>query len=102
MLTAGMPVTSLQRYLGHEHLDTTMIYAEVSDPLLQQDYYQGIIALDPSSAYLPTHNMELSHKDMLRQLVEELRTAGVEPTRREEILSQMQQLLKDDHQNVSE
>ncbi len=38
MLASGMPVTSLQRYLGHEHLDTTMLYAEVSDPLLQQDY----------------------------------------------------------------
>jgi hypothetical protein len=25
MLTAGMPVSSLQRYLGHEHLDTTMM-----------------------------------------------------------------------------
>ena len=30
--TAGMPVSSLQRYLGHENLVTTMIYAEVSDP----------------------------------------------------------------------
>jgi hypothetical protein len=49
MLTAGMPVSSLQRYLGHEHLDTTMIYAEVSDPLLRQDYYQGIAALDSGS-----------------------------------------------------
>jgi hypothetical protein len=49
MLTAGMPVSSLQRYLGHEHLDTTMIYAEVSDPLLKHDYYQGIAALDPGS-----------------------------------------------------
>ena len=94
MLTAGMPVTSLQRYLGHEHLDTTMLYAEVSDPLLWQDYYQGITALDPTSAYLPTHNMELSHKDTLRQLVKELTTAGLGLTRRDEILSQMQHLLK--------
>lgn len=46
MLTAGMPVTSLQRLLGHEHLDTTMLYAEVADPLLRQDYYQGISSLD--------------------------------------------------------
>ena len=41
--------------------------------------------------------MELSHKDTLRQLVEELKTARVEPTRRDEIMSQMQGLLKDDH-----
>jgi site-specific recombinase XerD len=56
MLAASMPVTSLQRYLGHEHLDTTMIYAEVSDPMLQQDYYQGITALDPTSANLLISN----------------------------------------------
>ena len=30
MLATGMPVTSLQRYLGHEDLDTTMLYAEVA------------------------------------------------------------------------
>ena len=94
MLTAGMPVTSLQRYLGHEHLDTTMLYAEVSDPLLWQDYYQGITALDSTSANLPTHNMELSHQDTLRQLVKELKTAGLGLTRRDEILTQMQHLLK--------
>jgi len=89
MLTAGMPVTSLQRYLGHKHLDTTMLYAEVSDPLLWQDYYKGIAALDPNSANLPTHYVELSHQDTLRWLVKELTTAGLGPTRRDEILAQM-------------
>lgn len=44
MLTAGMPVTSRKRFLGHEYLDTTMLYVEVADPLLQKDYYQGIAA----------------------------------------------------------
>ena len=94
MLAAGMPVTSLQRYLGHEHLDTTMLYAEVSDPLLRQDYYQGIAALDPTSANVPTHDLELSHQDTLRQLVKELKTPGLEPTRHDEILEQMQRLLE--------
>ena len=36
MLAAGMSITSLQRYLGHEKLDTTLIYAEVSDPMLRR------------------------------------------------------------------
>ncbi len=31
MLTAGKPVSSIQRYLGHEHLDTTMLYEEISN-----------------------------------------------------------------------
>jgi site-specific recombinase XerD len=96
MLTAGMPVSSLQRYLGHEHLDTTMVYAEVSDPLLRQDYYQGITALDPTSENLPPNGLASSHQHTLRQLVEELKTPGLEQFRRDEILDQMQQLLEKD------
>jgi len=86
MLTAGMPVSSLQRYLGHEHLDTTMIYAEVSDPLLRQDYYQGIASLDPGSENLSMSGFASIHQHTLRQLVEELKTPGLEQSRHDEIL----------------
>jgi hypothetical protein len=86
MLAAGMPVSSLQRYLGHEHLDTTMIYAEVSDPLLRQDYYQGITALDPSSEGLTFSGLAPTQQHILRQLVEELKTPGLEQSRHDEIL----------------
>ena len=81
MLAAGVPVTSLQRYLGHEHLDTTMIYAEVTDPSLQQDYFRGIAYLAPSSA--PT---ESPQQIEMRQLVQELKTTKPEPQRQDEIL----------------
>jgi site-specific recombinase XerD len=86
MLAAGMPVTSLQRYLGHENLDTTMIYAEVSDPLLRQDYYQGIAILDTGSEKLSVSRLALTQQRTLRQLVEELETPGLEQTRHDEIL----------------
>jgi integrase/recombinase XerD len=89
MLAARMPVTSLQRYLGHEHLDTTMIYAEVSDPILQQDYYQGIASMDPTSA-----NLLSSNQETFRQLIEKLKTPGLDQTRYDEILEQMQCLLE--------
>ncbi len=46
MLNAGMPITSLQRYLGHENIDTTMVYAKVSDVLLQYQYEQALQGLD--------------------------------------------------------
>jgi len=85
MLTAGMPVSSLQRYLGHEHLDTTMIYAEVSDPLLRQDYYQGIEAFDPGSENFTLSGPTLTNQHILRQLVEELKTPGLEQSRHDEI-----------------
>ena len=86
MLTAGMPVSSLQRYLGHEHLDTTMIYAEVSDPLLRQDYYQGIATVDPGSEKFTMSGLGPTQQHTLRQLVEELKTQGLEQSRRDEIL----------------
>jgi hypothetical protein len=71
-----------------------MVYAEVSNPLLRQDYYQGIAALDPTSKNLPTNELASSQQDKLRQLVKELKTTGLEPTRRNEILDQMQRLLE--------
>ena len=80
-----MPVSSLQRYLGHEHLDTTMLYAEVSDPLLRHDDYQGIVALDPAEN-LPTNGLTLTYQDTLRQWVEELKTLGLEQSRHAGIL----------------
>jgi site-specific recombinase XerD len=93
MLAAGVPVTSLQRYLGHELLDTTMIYAEVSDPMLQQDYYHGIATLDPKSAILAQSELELSRQEQLRQLLVELKTPNLEPAYQSKILCQMENLL---------
>jgi site-specific recombinase XerD len=86
MLAAGMPVSSLQRYLGHEHLNTTMIYAEVSDPLLRQDYYQGIEAFDPGSENSTLSGPVLTNQHILRQLVEELKIPDLEQSRHDEIL----------------
>jgi site-specific recombinase XerD len=93
LLNAGMPIASLQRYLGHENLDTTMGYAEVSDPLLQQDYYRGIAQIDTASASLMVPNSTPSRQDELRRLMTELKTAELTPARRQMILDQMQRLL---------
>jgi site-specific recombinase XerD len=93
MLAAGVPVTSLQRYLGHELLDTTMIYAEVSNPMLQQDYYHGIATLDPKSAILKQSELELSRQEQLRQLLVELKTPNLESAYQSKILGQMEHLL---------
>lgn len=40
LLNAGMQVTHIQKILGHEHLNTTMIYARVLDKTVQADYHQ--------------------------------------------------------------
>ena len=42
MTDAGMPVTSVQRLLGHARLSTTQLYLHVSDPKVQADYEAAI------------------------------------------------------------
>lgn len=40
LLNAGMKITHIQKILGHQHLDTTMIYARVLDKTVEADYQQ--------------------------------------------------------------
>lgn len=42
MIAAGVPVTSVQKMLGHSSLKTTQLYIEVSDRQVEQDYHAGI------------------------------------------------------------
>jgi site-specific recombinase XerD len=42
MIAAGVPVTSVQKILGHGSLKTTQLYIEVSDRQVEQDYQAGI------------------------------------------------------------
>jgi site-specific recombinase XerD len=42
MIEAGVPVTSVQKILGHASLKTTQLYIEVSDRQVEQDYHDGI------------------------------------------------------------
>jgi site-specific recombinase XerD len=42
LLNAGMKITYIQKILGHEHLDTPMIYARVLDKTVEADYQQGM------------------------------------------------------------
>ncbi len=38
LVEAGMPVTSIQKLLGHVRLRTTQVYLHISDPQVQSDY----------------------------------------------------------------
>lgn len=47
LLNAGMPITSIQRLLGHEKLETTMIYARVHNETVRRDYESAHARLAP-------------------------------------------------------
>ena len=42
-LERGMDVTELQKMLGHEKLDTTMIYAKVSQESLRYSHHRYVV-----------------------------------------------------------
>jgi hypothetical protein len=54
--------------------------------LLRQDYYQGIATLDPGSENVSMIESASFHQHSLRQLVEELKTPGLDHSRHDEIL----------------
>ena len=45
-----MPITSLQRLLGHDRLDTTLGYARVHNETERRDYERACARLTPVSA----------------------------------------------------
>jgi site-specific recombinase XerD len=46
LLNAGMPITGIQKLLGHRFLNTTMIYARVADPTVEHDYRRAMCEIE--------------------------------------------------------
>jgi site-specific recombinase XerD len=49
LLNEGMPITSLQRLLGHERLDTTLVYARVHNDTVRRDYERAYARFTPAT-----------------------------------------------------
>jgi integrase/recombinase XerD len=48
LLNEGMPITSIQYLLGHDRLDTTLIYARVHNETVQRDFERAYARLAPA------------------------------------------------------
>lgn len=46
LLNTGMDITRIQKLLGHDHLNTTMLYARVLDKTLQADFQQAMAKIE--------------------------------------------------------
>lgn len=46
LLNAGMDITRIQKLLGHEHVNTTMIYARVLDATVEADYRRAMAHIE--------------------------------------------------------
>ncbi|MCM1566090.1 MAG: tyrosine-type recombinase/integrase [Dehalobacter sp.] len=46
LLNAGCPVTRIQKFLGHEELNTTMIYARAYDQTVEEDCFRAMSSVE--------------------------------------------------------
>lgn len=65
LLNTGMDVTRIQKLLGHEHLNTTMIYAKVLDHTLERDYRRAM-------HHIELHQMPLSDQPISVEILHQI------------------------------
>jgi len=98
LLNAGCPVTSIQKFLGHKKLNTTMVYARAYDQTVEADYYAAMGRIEqrlelvggPAETQEPVNDSE---REQLRALAEQLFTPELGYEKRLEIAVQMCGLL---------
>jgi integrase/recombinase XerD len=61
LLNAGCRITSIQKFLGHKRLNTTMIYARALDQTVAEDYFKAMEKVE--------QNLELPADEMVEPLV---------------------------------
>jgi len=65
LLNAGMDITRIQKLLGHEQVNTTMIYARVHDQTVEADYRQAMQQIERQQ--MPLSNTPIPVNDWLRK-----------------------------------
>ena len=98
LLNVGCPVTSIQKFLGHKKLNTTMVYAYAHDKTVEEDYFTAMSRIEqrmqlvdqPVKVNLPVSIPERKH---LLTLAEQLFAPDLSHELRLEIASQMRGLL---------
>jgi integrase/recombinase XerC len=46
LISAGVPVTSIQKLLGHAWLETTQTYVQANDPQVRDDFYAASLRVE--------------------------------------------------------
>jgi site-specific recombinase XerC len=64
LLNAGCPVTSIQKFLGHKKLNTTMVYARAYDATVEADYFAAMSRVEQRLALAP-------EEDQSAQIIQE-------------------------------
>ncbi len=79
LLNAGCRVTSIQRFLGHKELSSTMVYARAHDQTVADDYFAAMQRVEQRLEISPTQEREKDIGDVkvqpeVFQLIKQLET----------------------------
>ena len=71
LLNAGCRITSIQKFLGHRELSSTMVYARVHDQTVAEDYFQAMSSVEKRLELMgqPEDNEEPVSKDEKGQIL---------------------------------
>ena len=99
LLNAGCRVTSIQRFLGHKELNTTMIYARAHDQTVADDYFTAMQRVEQRLEIVPEPKQETKYEVVnvqksvqVFQLIEQLELPELCLEARLDITSQLREL----------
>ena len=100
LLNAGCPVTSIQKFLGHKKLNSTMIYARAHDKTVEADYFAAMsrieLRLELASEPEPhSQPLQEGEREQLLDLAEQLAEPELSLEGRLEIVFQIRGLLSE-------
>jgi integrase len=91
LLNAGCRITSIQRFLGHKSLSTTMIYAHAHDKTVAKHYFTAMEKVEQDLDTVP-ESQETQQTELLR-LIEQLEQPELSVEERLEIAARLRQIL---------
>ena len=105
LLNAGCRITSIQRFLGHKKLNTTMIYARAHDQTVAEDYFTAMqrveqrLEIGHPEKETSDEVVKVPEKDQLLAWVERLAQTDLCLSERLEIVGSLQMALGLSHFN---
>jgi hypothetical protein len=98
LLNAGCRITSIQRFLGHKKLNTTMIYAKAHDQTVADDYYAAMGRIEQRLEIVPVEPEDPPEpepdQDTLLSLTEQLAQPELSLETRLILVAQMRAILR--------
>lgn len=101
LLNAGCPVTSIQKFLGHKKLNSTMIYARAHDKTVEADYFAAMGRIEQRLMLAPEADpaagpIQAQERKQILTLAEQLVQPELSFELRLEIAVQIRQVLDQD------